>query len=182
MKVNRTVIASAVLVLCACVGLGYVGGYYDGTGLLPTVRPPESLRPPGTLAMATAIETEQALVSLQDKDYGNGYNCVEYAWDAMRLLRWQGQTSALVGLDYDADPELDHALLLVPTEDKGWIFIDPQIGKQLVNIVIGGQYAGHNIKAIYVMVLDWIPFEDYIASVSHNVSCDITTTGEAVND
>lgn len=178
MKADKTqfrIIVSAVLVLSACVGLGYVGGYYEGTGVLPSLRSPESITPPPSLTMASAVETEQTLLALQDKDYGEGYNCVEYAWDAMRLLRWQGQTSALVGLDIDADPELDHALLLVPTEDKGWIFIDPQIGKQVINVVVGGKYAGQPITAIYVMVLNWIPFEDYIAS------CDVTTGGEIPN-
>lgn len=175
MKVNKAklkAIVAIAVVLMAGGSLGFIAGYYEGTGIVPSLYHTESITPPSALSVVTATETEQTLSVLLNKEYGNGYNCVDYAWEAMRLLRWQGQESALVGLDIDNDPELDHAILLVPTQDRGWIFVEPQTGKQVVNVVIGGKYTGQPIKGIYVMILNWISFEDYIAGISNNVSSE----------
>jgi len=173
MKVNKAklkAIVAIAVILLAGGSLGFIVGYYEGTGVMPTLYPSESVRPPSNLVMVSAIETEQTLSALQDKEYGNGYNCVDYAWDAMRLLRWGGQSSVIIGLDIDTDPELDHALLLVPTQDKGWIFVEPQTGKQIASVVVGGRYVGQTIKSIDIMTIVWMPYEDYISGISSNVT------------
>lgn len=167
----RAIISLAVMLL-ACGALGFIGGYYQGTGVIPSLRGSESIAPPADLSTVTIIEAEQTLSVLRDKEYGDGYNCVDYAWDAMRLLRWQGQASVIIGLDIDDDPDPDHAILLVPTEDKGWVFVEPQTGKEIAVVFIGGRYVGQTIKAIEVMTIGWIPIDNYMEAM----------TGTEVND
>lgn len=159
-------IISLAVVIAACGALGFIAGYYQGTGVIPTFKGSESIAPPADLSTVTIAEAEQTLSVLQGKEYGDGYNCVDYAWDSMRLLRWQGQSSVIIGLDIDDDPDPDHAILLVPTEDKGWVFVEPQTGKQIKVVVIGGRYAGQTINAIEVMTIGWIPLDNYMEAMA----------------
>ena len=173
MKVNRIqlrAIISLAVVILACGALGFIAGYYEGTGVLPTLTGSESIVPPADLSTVTITEAEQTLSVLQSKEYGNGYNCVDYAWEAMRLLRWEGQTSVIIGLDIDDDPDPDHAILLVPTEDEGWVFVEPQTGKRLDVVVVGGRYVGQTIKAIDVMTVGWMPIDNYMEAVASEVN------------
>lgn len=167
MRINRSKLWSALAVLIIMVtagGLGYFGGYYAATGIFPQLfSVSESIAPPSELTTVTASEVEDTLAPLRDKDYGEGYNCVDYAWEAMRLLRWQGQASVIVKLDLDPDP--DHAILLVPTEDKGWVFIEPQTASEVFPTVGGHYQIYQTIKAIDVMVLEWIPYDAYIGGL-----------------
>lgn len=167
-KVNRSKLFSALAVLIIMVtagGMGYIGGYYAATGIFPQFfSVSESIAPPSELTTVTASEVEDTLAPLRDKDYGEGYNCVDYAWEAMRLLRWQGQASVIVKLDLDPDP--DHAILLVPTEDEGWVFIEPQTAS-IVYPTVGGHYQIYQtIKAIDIMVLEWIPYDAYTGGLN----------------
>ena len=173
MKVNKAklkFIVSVSLILLASSGLGFMAGYYEGTGVFPTLYPAESIAPPADLATVTADETEQTLSVLKDKEYGDGYNCVDYAWEAMRLLRWQGQSSVIVGLGIDAEPGPDHAILLVPTKDKGWIFVEPQTGVEAIGVVVGGKYVGKLIRSVEVLVVSWISYEDYLNDIAGNIT------------
>lgn len=155
----------AVLLVIGTSGvLGYLGGYYAATGIFPQLfSVSESIAPPTELTTVTASEVVETLIPLRDREYTEGYNCVDYAWEGMRLLRWQGQASVIVRLDLDPDP--DHAILLVPTEDEGWIFIEPQTGTR-VYPTVGGHYQIYQaILGIEIMVVDWIPFDAYIGGL-----------------
>ena len=165
-KIER--IGILAIVAIAAIGVGFTLGFYEGTGLLPsfTGSSGEIALPPADLTVVTAIEVEDTVSELQDKDYGEGYNCVDFAWEAMRLLRWNGQASMIVRLDLTPDP--DHAILLVPTEDKGWIFIEPQTGKE-VTPAVGGKYANlQTIESMQVLIMSWELLDDYVARLGDN--------------
>jgi len=146
-------------VVCCALGLGFIGGYYDATGLLPTLRASAGVLPPEGTAVVSLQETQDTLSVLRDKEYGEGYNCVDYAWEAMRLLRWQGQQAAIVSLVFESPP--GHAVLLVPTTDNGWVFVDPTTGGY-VKPSIGMSFGGKVITGIDVLQLTWVPIEDFL--------------------
>ena len=74
-KSKIVTIVSLAVVILACGALGFIAGYYQGTGVIPTWKGSESIAPPSDLSIVTIIEAEQTLSVLQDKEYGNGYNC-----------------------------------------------------------------------------------------------------------
>lgn len=150
----------AILVII-CAWLGFMAGFYEGTGSFPITSRGKPVLPPQEITAVTAAEVTDTVGALSDKPYGEGYNCVDYAWEAMRLLRWKGQESYMVRLTLDPGP--DHAILLVPTEDKGWIFIEPQGGYE-VKPTVGGKYSSlHTITGIYVLIMSWRDLDEYLA-------------------
>ena len=115
----------AILVVMALVGFtGFSFGYYRATVMMPIGNGGQAIMPPEHLMVATASEALATIQELQDKQYEQGYNCLDYAWDVMRLLNWKGIPAVIVRLDLEPDP--DHAIVIVPTEDEGWVFIEPQ--------------------------------------------------------
>lgn len=146
-------------VVCCALGMGFIAGYYEGTGILPTIRASEGVLPPEDVAIVSLQDTQTTILILQDKEYGEGYNCVDYAWEAMRLLRWQGQESAIVSLVLESGS--GHAMLLIPTTDSGWVFLDPATGVHLKPRV-GMTLGGRKVTAINVLQLIWVPIDDFL--------------------
>ena len=134
---------------------------------MPLIGRGESIAPPADIVTGTAAEAEQALIPLQDMEYRQGFNCLDYAWEGMRLLHWKGQLAMVARLDLEPDP--DHAVLIIPTEDEGWIFIEPQTGERIYPTP-GGKYAGFtDIKGVYVMRLVWTAVDIYELSIAEGV-------------
>ena len=99
--------------------------------------------------------------------YGQGFNCLDYAWEAMRLLHWNGQIAMIARLDLEPDP--DHAVVIIPTTDEGWIFIEPQTGTRIYPTP-GGKYVNFaDIKDVYVMRLEWTLVDIYELSIAEGV-------------
>ncbi|KKN26129.1 hypothetical protein LCGC14_0877740, partial [marine sediment metagenome] len=137
--INWRMTISTLMLLLVSMFTGFISGFYFGTGTLPTFNTAESVLVPE--ATTTTLPDVQTTLSEVDfSEYGFGYNCVDFAWEAMRALAWQGQQAAIVVLLF-SEPPYD-ALLLLPTEDKGWIFIEPQLGATVVKPRVGGLYNG----------------------------------------
>jgi len=150
----------------AVLWVGFSAGFYYGTGTMPTLYSSESAMVPQIAVETTAQEVTDTVAPMRDKEYGEGYNCVDFAWEAMRLLQWQGIRATIVRIVLDPGP--DHALLLVPTEDRGWIFVEPQTGEE-VKLRVGGKWAGlQTITGVYVMHVEWRPLADYEADQGDN--------------
>jgi len=158
------------IILVVIVGaglLGFMGGFHTATGSFPFNAQSIPIVPPADVAVGTVTEAEQAIEPLQDKTYEAGYNCLDYAWDAMRMLHWQGQTAMVARLDLEPDP--DHAVLIVPTSDKGWVFLEPQTGKQIYPTA-GGMYMDFTrIEGVYVMTLGWTLIDTFLLSIDEGV-------------
>lgn len=95
-----------------------------------------------------------------DEESRKGYNCVEFAMDASRRLRWAGQLSATVAVEFDEGP--GHIILLVPTSDAEWVFIDPKT-LRVLKPVVGGSLSGKEITQLLVRTETWIPLEEFVA-------------------
>jgi hypothetical protein len=148
---------SFTLVFAICLGI--MIGFYIATGgsIIDKLSPgPSAYVPNATLQSLST--TEDILNTQPIQSYGSGYNCVDFAWAAMRALQWQGQPSAIVRLGFTDGT--GHALLIVPTSDNGWRFIEPQ-----ANIVvypsIGNIYDGKVIANITILTATWAPFKAF---------------------
>ena len=150
----------------AVLWVGFTAGFYYGTGTVPTLYSSDAVMVPQIAVETTAQEVSDTVAPMRDKEYGEGYNCVDFAWEAMRLLQWQGIRAAIVRIALDPGP--DHAVLLVPTEDRGWIFVEPQTGQE-VKLRVGGKWAGlQTITGLYVMHMEWKSLADYEAGHDDN--------------
>ena len=158
-----------IMLVTVCASwFGFLTGFYHATGTWPTFREGALAMVPTELNPLPTVETQETVAGLKDKEYGEGYNCLDYAWEGMRLLQWQGQPVVIVRLDLEPDP--DHAILLVGTSDQGWQFLEPQTGK-IVRPAVGGRYGDLQlVKAIDIMTITWRPLADYIADTSTNTT------------
>lgn len=151
-------IIMAVLLL----GNGFSLGFWMATGESPIsmLRQGESYAPPANVQSVDLVELTDILAEddTSEEVYREGYNCVDYAWEVMRILQWEGIDSGIIAITFEDGGS--HAILIVPTEDKGWQFIDPQSDK-VVDPHIGGYYNGKRIEKIEVMVLEWIDIIEF---------------------
>lgn len=163
-KAKAAIAFQWVVVIGVALWLGFMAGFYHATGGLPMgIGQGESIVPPG-IETRTGAEARQAIEPLQTEQYRDGFNCLDYAWAGMRLLHWTGQTAMIVRLDLEPGP--DHAVLIVPTSDEGWIFLEPQTGARIYPAV-GGTYRDFTaIEGVYVMRLEWTPVDVYLSHVT----------------
>lgn len=145
-------------VVCAALGFGY--GYFKGTGTIPLQAGSASVVPTVTDAKVTEAELLEFLKT--DKtdgiDYGEGFNCVEYAFVLGLRGRWQGLQPEVVRIDFDGQ-NYGHLLLAYETSDKGVVFINPE-DDSIVKPRIGGQLAGKRITGMYYLRASWIPITE----------------------
>lgn len=159
-------IALTVCVVGITFWVGFMAGFFEATGRIPFYTGNDVALPPSDIAKVTAAEAEATLAPLRDRDYGPGFNCLDYAWAGMRMLHWQGQMATIVRLDLEPNP--DHAVLLVPTEDAGWVFLEPQTGAQIYPRVKGTyQNLADIIIGIDVMDITWIPINEYVDGIAN---------------
>jgi len=154
-------LAIVILMGVLFVGNGFSWGFWTATGESPMsmLRQPESYAPPAMQSVGLAELTDiLAEDDTSEQEYQEGYNCIDYAWEVMRALQWEGIDSGIIALTYEDGTS--HAILIVPTEDKGWQFIDPQ-SDALVSPQIGSYYNGKRITKIEVMVLEWVDISEF---------------------
>jgi len=157
---------SIILVLVAVGLLGYMLGFNTAVGGFAFGASwGQSTTPPSDIARATLAEVKETLAPMTQIEYREGFNCMDFAWEAMRLLHWNGQLAIIAQLDLEPGP--DHAVLLIPTSDEGWVFLEPQTGKQIYPTP-GGKYIDFTatIEGVYVMDLEWVSIDDLLLEVS----------------
>lgn len=143
------------------VGNGFLWGFWTATGDSPLVllQQSESYAPPEmqsvNLEGLTDILVED---NTSEQEYREGYNCIDYAWEVMRNLQWEGVDSGIVALTYTDGT--GHAILIIPTEDEDWQFVDPQ-SDELVDPKIGSYYNGKKITQIEVMTIEWLDISEF---------------------
>ena len=150
----------AMMVLMLFSGiLGIMGGYFLGTGTMPFVNPPETIIPTAPQAVVSRAETLDFITSDATNlvEYGEGYNCVEYALVLSLKGRWQGLPAMVIRVDFEGQP-LNHLLVAYHTTDGGVIYFDPATDT-LVYPRIGGELAGKKITGLYILQSQWIPYE-----------------------
>lgn len=144
------------------VAMGFGIGFEYGTGVPITslFGPNKSVTTPANITVRTTSDA-QAIIeeALQDKSYGPGYNCLDYAWDAMRALNWDGQPAAIAAVMYDN--RKGHAAVLTATEDRGWVFLDPGTS-MIIKPTVGGRLMEHTITDIKIMTIHWVQIDDFL--------------------
>lgn len=158
-KVKQTI--TAIIVMLLLVGNGFLWGFYTATGNSPLVmlQQGESYAPPGEQSIELSELTDILIEdNTSEQEYREGYNCVDYAWEVMRNLQWQGVDSSILALTYEDGSR--HAILVIPTGDKGWQFIDPQ-SDEVVSPKMGSYYNGKKIVEIKVMTISWINITEF---------------------
>jgi len=160
--------ALQVVLVLFCVGwLGYIVGFSSAVGGLSFGTGSESIAPPADITKATLAEVTDTIESVAQMEYREGFNCLDFAWEGMRQLHWAGQLATVARLDLEPGP--DHAVLLIPTTDKGWVLIEPQTGKRIYPTA-GGKYIDFtSIEGVYVMRLEWTPIDIYELSIAEGV-------------
>jgi len=152
---------SMIIIMLLLVGNGFFWGFWTATGDSPLIllQHNEGYAPPDIQSVDLAGLTDILVEDdTSEQEYREGYNCIDYAWEVMRTLQWQGIDSGIVALTYEDGTR--HAILIVPTGDEGWQFIDPQ-SDESVNPKIGSYYNGKRITEIKVMVIDWIDISEF---------------------
>jgi hypothetical protein len=136
---------------------GVVFGYHWGTGIWPFTES-QVILPPATSNMTTAADVNTFLASdnTSDYEYKEGFNCVESALMASRNAVWQGIPAGVCKLNFQSG--IGHMMLIFPTVDAGWVFVEPQ-SQSVVHPIIGGVYFGERVTGIDILQLSWIPLE-----------------------
>ena len=150
------------LVATACSVLtGFAAGFTYGTGdsALTLLVPAKSIAPPQETVMTTLSDVTATLSTQPKQAYREGYNCVDYAWDAMRALQWRGQPSAIVRLGFSDGT--GHTVLIAPTSDKGYQFVEPQTD-EIIRPQVGAMYAGKTVANMTVLEFQWRPFDVFV--------------------
>jgi len=155
-----------ITILIALI-IGAVGGtwigWYQATGEYPLYaqKQMQFILPPDSNTAEQTFEDVSAFIQediTDGKEYKEGYNCVDFALEVARNAHWKGLGAEIVGLTFEGNENIEHALLMFYTTDKGWQFYDPQIDR-LTNLEIGQIYGGKRIAQIELLRLSWIPLE-----------------------
>ena len=145
--------------------LGFGAGFEFGTGLPVTTlftSHNKDVAVPENIVVKTTEEAKQVVEeAVKGLTYDVGYNCLDYAWDSMRALSWDGQPAAIAAIIYEDGN--GHALVLTATNDKNWMFLDPQTGSE-VRPTPGSYWAGKKIVSVKIMVIHWVEFSDFVES------------------
>lgn len=156
---DKIVLWTAVLILSLCSGvMGSAFGYYKATGQMP-FQGSASVLPEITGNVTTSEQISEFLVidSTNEIEYGEGFNCVESAILAARNAHWDGLPAEVVRLVFT--DESSHMMLVFPTSDSGWIYVEPQTDSE-VSPRVGGMYNGKVISSIDILRIEWFPFEE----------------------
>lgn len=153
-------LVSILLVTFLSLAMGWMYGYYQGTGTFPLTVSKTVLTP----EIETTISSEDVEEFLENTsvdlgEYGVDSNCVESAILLSRAAAWYGLEAYIIELDF-LDSDTGHLILGFVTEDDGWVFIEPSTSEQ-VYPVEGGQYSGYTIEAMYALDIYYnlIPLE-----------------------
>jgi hypothetical protein len=158
------------ILLIAIIGTyGFAIGFRVGTGEYPTLAmlkaQPAVVLPviPEARDLAT-IKVFLGNDTTDEMDYDvNEYNCLDYAWTVMRRMTLDGIDARIARVSF-VDGDDKHAILLIPTTDKGWILVEP-MADEVLNIKIGRFYLNgigwRVIKAIDVLDYNWVDIETY---------------------
>jgi hypothetical protein len=147
-------------IFCLCflfTVIGTIFGYHWGTGIWPFTES-QVILPPATSNMTTAADVNTFLASdnTSDYEYKEGFNCAESALMASRNAVWQGIPAGVCKLNFQSG--IGHMMLIFPTVDAGWVFVEPQ-SQSVVHPIIGGVYFGERVTGIDILQLSWIPLE-----------------------
>lgn len=163
--VRRRLVATALMVV---FGLqGFILGFYTGTGEMPVLwREDASIMTPevadvDAIQAASAVERDE----VNQQEYRQGYNCVDYAWDTMRNLAWEGIPAYMGILEYEGGE--GHAIVAIPTKDRGLVWFDAQTDKE-IEPRIGKVYHGQRIADIQIVWVETITLDEFKAKLEAN--------------
>ena len=146
------------LMLYICAFMGFAAGFYEGTGTFPFVVRTQAILPPEIDKTTSAQVTEFVEADPTGlEQYRHGFNCVEFALVAARNAWWAGVSAVPVRLDFT--DETAHMILGFPTDDQGWMFLNPE-GSKWIKLSVGGKFFDKEIDGIYYLYdLVWEPIE-----------------------
>lgn len=135
--------------------VGTLYGYQWGTGTFPFGSQGQVALPPDIALNHTAAEVfEFVEADLTDiKEYGEGFNCVEFALLMAREAHWAGIPAEVVKIDF-TDGGTSHMILGFPTIN-GWVFVDAQ-SDLVLSPRVGAQMGGRTISGLFLLTIDWV--------------------------
>lgn len=173
-------ILTTLLFVALAFGIGFVAGFDHATGSIGMgFFGGTSYSVPDDIAKRSYAEAEATIAPVANMEYTEGFNCLDFAWEAMRLLHWNGQLAMIVQLDLDPDP--NHAVIIVATSDEGWVFFEPETGARIYPTV-GGYYLDARIEGVYVMGISWTSMEQYLDEIATGTISTEALSYYRVND
>ena len=158
---KNKIFVGTIIVAVLMMGMGFLVGYYYATGDMPSIGyEPTSYLPPTVSSevdmstVATAVEEDP----VDKQEYRVGYNCLDFAWDAMRNLSWQGIPSYVAAIQFEDGS--NHAVIAIPTNDANLLWFDPQNDKQ-IEPGIGKVYMGKRITGFLIMQIEWLSLDEF---------------------
>lgn len=166
-KISLRAFLGMLAIVLIFLSVGYVHGYYEAIGVFPY--PPFLSRPlppmpPDHIPMhEQTFKDVSGFVAdsiISGNTYEEGMNCVDFALLMARDAHWKGIGADVIKIEY-VGYELAHAALVFPTSDQGLVFVDPQTDR-VIDLRVGGKYAGKTIAELYIMKIDWIPLSYFL--------------------
>jgi hypothetical protein len=145
----------------SCTFLVLMGYAYHSATVLKGLE--SDIKPVPAKIIPSTLGEVQAVVESDQTDTigaGRGFNCIDFAWAVKRALQWQGIDSAILGLYYK-EGFSGHAILIIPTSDKGWVALEPQNDQFMPVLKVGDYYDGQKITKVVVLVLDWVDVQEF---------------------
>ena len=130
MKTKRFYVCTITLVILSLF-VGYGVGAKVYTNAFPMLGNHLSVSVPDP-SQPTLEEVLEVLRDMPEKEYGFGYNCLDFSNDDFSALKWAGYRWPITkqgAIEHEIPPH--DAIIVVNTSDKGRVFIEPQM-----NIVV----------------------------------------------
>lgn len=152
MSKGYVLVISGLLLLITLVA-GFVAGVDSRP---PTPSPSTTLAvPSGPLVRPTyqGVLEFLRLDETNTKEYGEGYNCVEFALELVRKAHWHGYSAECLRVDFIDG--VSHMLVVFPTSDSGFVWVEPQTDHVFTPPKVGDTYWGREVSKLEFLRLSW---------------------------
>ena len=155
-QITRGILMIFVVIMLFMVCTVY--GYQWGTGTFPFGSTGQIALPPEMALNTTAAEVLEFVEAdpTDIQEYGEGFNCVEFALLTAREAHWAGIPAEVVKVDFSDG--FSHMILGYPTID-GWLFVDAQ-SDVVMQPRVGSELGGRTITGLYLLGITWTPLEE----------------------
>jgi hypothetical protein len=161
---QRLQIFAALILIASSAGMmGCLGGLLWATESTLPRWLMGSTESPLVVPTDTEIQTYDQIVTFlkedetEDREYGEGFNCVEFSLLVARNAEWEGISCDVFRISF-VGTDVGHAIVGFPTTDREWIFVEPQ-DDLVINPVPGTYYEGKKIQSVEQLVMNWSEIE-----------------------
>lgn len=172
-----TITAAMVALVIVISSMAIAMPLYISSRLSP---PPATSIPMASLDGAMAfdgvmdvIKSDDTNDTVYDERY---YNCMDFSWDTMRSLNAQGVEARILVITYSNGSK--HAVVIIPTSDKGWVVVEPQSDE-----VIDPEVGKVDIMMLFPMLLPYsIPVLSEVVSKVEVLDYNFVDIGQYIGN